>query len=591
MGKSMKKEKLFIEFIGLPGSGKTTLAHKVVERLSAQDYRCETRSPAFKRGFVGVIGKYIYGIFFITSHLIAVVQFFYFCSRTQNLKKFPVVLKKIISQYKILTRSCDMAVFDQGAINIFLYTAREDANWKYFNKVYSRLLGIKNLYVVFINLDFSVAIKRSKNRASKKHWTEIYKEEKIKEIFSKYTNNAKRFLSAGNGIFGIITDGQKDVLENSKKIVDSINKLRKRNQGRIAFFLPSLRGGGAERMFVNLTNGFASRGLKVDLVLAQKEGPYLKDVSNKVRIIDLGVKRVLFSLLPLIKYLRTEKPAALISSMEHANIIAGLAKFLARSKTKVIARAANTLSFSLKGTKWNKRWLRKYGAMIFYRFANEIVANSKGSADDLARTLKIPRERIRVIYNPTIIPDVFKKAREEIDHSWLNNKTSPVIMGVGRLRKQKDFSTLIRAFAKLREKKDARLIILGEGEDRKKLENLIKKLSLQDYVDLPGFVKNPYAYMARADVFVLSSRWEGLPNTLIEAMACGTPVISTDCPSGPAEILEGGKYGKLVPVGDVNALANAILEILENPLDKKILQERARFFSAEKAVGKYLKIL
>ena len=366
----------------------------------------------------------------------------------------------------------------------------------------------------------------------------------------------------------------------------------KQDKQKISFFLISLLGGGAERVFVNLANEFVSRGLDVDLILAQKEGPYLREVSNKVNIIDFRSKRVLLSLFPLVKYLKKEKPDVLISSMEHANIIAILAKIFSRSKTRIVVRVANTLSLSLQGTMWTKRWIRLYGAIIFYRLADEIIANSNGSADDLAKTLKISRNRIKVIYNPIVIPKILRKAEEESVHPWLKHKTLPVIIAVGRLfDKQKDFSTLIKAFVELRKQKEVRLIILGEGKDRKKLENLIKELNLKNFVDMPGFADNPYAYMAKSDVYALSSQWEGLPNTLIEAMACGTPVVSTDCPSGPAEILENGKYGKLVPVGDADALAQAIIETLDNPFNPQELRKRAGYFSIENAVNKYLELI
>jgi len=369
------------------------------------------------------------------------------------------------------------------------------------------------------------------------------------------------------------------------------------NQKHIAFFIPSLGGGGAERMFLNLANEFRQRGLPVDLVLVRKEGPYLKKVAEGVNIVDLGASRVLFSLIPLIKYLVKQRPRVFIASMEHANVIAILAKFLARAKTKVIIRVANTLSISLQETKGYRRPLRLYGTILFSRFADEIVAVSKGVADDFAKIARIPRERIRVIYNPTVTREILcqsPKHRVQNTNRTQNReqkKQTYTILGVGRLHPQKDFETLIRAFAKVRENINAKLIILGEGEKRKELKELVKELNLREDVKLPGFVDNPYNYMADADVFVLSSRWEGLPNALIEAMACGTPVVSTDCPSGPREILEDGKYGKLVPVGDVNMLAKAILETLENPIDPKKLQERAKYFSVEKAAEKYLTII
>ncbi len=362
------------------------------------------------------------------------------------------------------------------------------------------------------------------------------------------------------------------------------------NDHKIAFFVPSLRGGGAEKMMIHLANSFADKGLQVDLIMAEDSGVY--EIPKNINKVCFGVAKLKYSLFPLIKYLRRNKPDVLIATMEHASVIAVLANFLARSRTKIIARVANTLSLSLQGTSPRRRLIRKYGAMFFYRFADKVVANSKGSAKDLMKTLKLRRDKVKVIYNPTVTPDIFEKAKEEINHKWLKNKKSPVLLAVGRLHQQKDFPILIKAFSKLKEaRRDLKLIILGEGEERKKLEQLIKELNIEDSVDMPGFATNPYRYMANSDVYVLSSRWEGLPNTLIEAMVCGTPVVSTNCPSGPSEILENGKYGKLVPVGDVDALAKAIKETLKNPISPDILQKRATYFSVERAVNEYLRLI
>lgn len=344
-------------------------------------------------------------------------------------------------------------------------------------------------------------------------------------------------------------------------------------------------------MLLNLASEFAGRGLNVDFVLAQKEGPYLDKISKKVHVVDLKTKRTLLSLFRLARYLKKEKPAVLISSMVRPNIIAVLAKFLARSETKVIARVANTLSLSFRGTHWSKRWLRKYGTVIFYKWTDKIVANSYGSADDLVKNIRIPQEKIKAIYNPTVTPGIFEKIRKEIEHPWLKNRKQPVILGVGSLFLQKDFPTLIKAFVKLRKKRNAKLIILGEGKERKKLEKLIQSLGIKEDVDMPGFVKNPYAYMARADVFVLSSLWEGFGNVIVEAMACGCPVVSTNCQSGPSEILQNGKYGILVLTANPEALAKSIFRLLDDPKLQQRLskggKKRAKDFDIKKIIREY----
>ena len=231
-------------------------------------------------------------------------------------------------------------------------------------------------------------------------------------------------------------------------------------------------------------------------------------------------------------------------------------------------------------------WLMK----IFYPRADGVVAVSKGVADDLARVIKLPRQRITVIYNPVVTPELLQKAQEPIDRPWFRPGEPPVILGVGRLTRAKDFPTLIRAFALVRKEHPARLIILGDGEERHELEELSRKLGIAGDVDMPGFVDNPFSYMRRSAVFVLSSAWEGFGNVLVEAMACGCPVISTDCPSGPVEILENGKYGKIVAVGDAVELAAAMAATLDAPKSPNVAQ-RAQNFGVEQAVERYLKVL
>ncbi len=359
----------------------------------------------------------------------------------------------------------------------------------------------------------------------------------------------------------------------------------------IALFVPSLRGGGAERVMVNLARGFAQRGLKVDLVLAKAEGPYLAEVPSSVRVVDLGAKRVLYSLPGLVRYLRRERPKSLLSVMNHANVVAVWARRLSGSPLRLVVSEHNTLSVATTNNARNLR-VRMMPLLIkvFYPLADAVVVVSQGVADDLIRLTGFPRESVCVIYNPVVTPELFAKAEEPLNHPWFRPGEPPVILGVGKLTKQKDFPTLIQAFALVRKEQPARLVILGEGEDRPKLEALVRELGLKDDVALPGFIDNPYKYMKQATVFVLSSRWEGLPSVLIEALALGTPVVSTDCPSGPAEILEGGKWGRLVPVGDPQSLARSILSVLQNPPEPPPEAAWKRF-SLEKIVDSYLQVL
>jgi len=341
---------------------------------------------------------------------------------------------------------------------------------------------------------------------------------------------------------------------------------------------------------LHLARGFAERGFAVDLMLAHAEGPYLKHVPSQVQVVDLGAKRVLLSLPRLVRYLQDVQPSAMLSAIDHANLVAILACRWARVPIRLVVSVHSTMSIATRHAQQPQARLIPILARWLYPQAHRVVSVSRGVAEDMVRFYKLPTEKVEVIYNPVVTPELVTQSWEPVEHPWLAAGEPPVILGVGRLTAPKDFVTLIRAFARLRQHHEARLIILGEGEDRPILEQLIGELGLQAWVALPGFVENPYAWMRRAAVFVLSSRWEGLPTVLVEAMACGTPVVSTDCPSGPREILEDGKWGKLVPVGDEAALAEAICETLRDgsPCDPTI---RASDFSLDRAVESYLKAL
>jgi glycosyltransferase involved in cell wall biosynthesis len=225
-----------------------------------------------------------------------------------------------------------------------------------------------------------------------------------------------------------------------------------------------------------------------------------------------------------------------------------------------------------------------------YPKADSIIAISNGVATDLADTTGIERESIDVIHNPAFSPDIQSKSKESVSYRWFDTDT-PVVIAVGSLTQQKDFSTLLRAFSVLRERQDAHLLILGEGELREELESLASELGIATAVDMPGFVDNPYAYMRQADVFVLSSKWEGFGNVVVEALACGCPVVSTDCPSGPAEILANGEYGSLTPVGDETALAAEIETVLNTTPEPDRLRARAEAFTTEIVADQYIKHL
>jgi len=416
------------------------------------------------------------------------------------------------------------------------------------------------------------------------------------------------------------------------------------NSVDIAILINSLVEGGAERAAVNLAHGFIDQDFKVDLILFRKEGVYFDLLPKNVRIIDLNINlfnttyhsrlyrifrcifyRELRSLhldfllkfdklkkkirsyigqkskglekwnpfiLRLADYLKKTQPKALLAIMINPNLVAIKAKQLVRDPLRLVLCEQSIPSLYLQ--KHPRGDFMKGCIKKFYPEADIIVAISQGIAEDLVENFGLPPERVRVIYNPVMVSEVQKMAAEEVDHPWFKPDQPPVILGVGRLVPPKDFTTLLRAFSLVRQVRPARLVILGEGEERPKLERIAYQLGIQNDVLMPGFVKNPFAFMARSTVFVLSSAYEGFGNVIVEALLCGCPVVSTDCSSGPREILEGGRYGRLVPVGDVEGLAKAILETLENPnkpADREARIRRAMDFSLDKIVNQYLKVL
>jgi glycosyltransferase involved in cell wall biosynthesis len=335
---------------------------------------------------------------------------------------------------------------------------------------------------------------------------------------------------------------------------------------RVAFFLENLSGGGAERNMVSMANYLSENSYEIQMVLTRGEGAFLGSLSPEIRLVDLNNRTPYTSFPSLRKYLLSFKPEMLITTLDLINLIALITSRTIRSRPRILIRIANSVSLQYRPR--YKKILERILMSYIYPLADEIIAVSRGVANDLENYAKINREKIRVIYSPVITPNLMTKRSVPLDHQWFQPGKPPVIVGVGRLNQQKNFPRLLRTFAQVRKEVESRLIILGEGEQRLQLESLIIELGLKDCVQLPGFVENPYPYLKNAGAFVLSSDYEGLPTALIEALACGCPVVATDCPSGPDEILAGGKYGKLVPLGDDDALVQAILRVLGGQVEK-----------------------
>ena len=358
----------------------------------------------------------------------------------------------------------------------------------------------------------------------------------------------------------------------------------------IALFVPSLRGGGAERVMLGLATGLSERGVPVDLVLVRAEGEYLADLPDGVRLIDLGSRRTASSVLKFLRYLRKERPDVVMSALTPANVVTLVAKIILRSNIHAIIRQDSTFTEEVAaGTAKERAVLRLLKWVL--PAADGIVAVSQGVAADLRSVAPAASHKVITIYNPVVWPDHPEKAASSIDHPWLQDNSVPVILSVGRLVPVKEHARLLEAFAQVLQSRPARLVILGEGPERDNLVGFAERLGISEHVDMPGFKTNPFAYMSKSTVFVLSSRYEGLSTVLIEAMASGTSVVSTDCRNGPREILEDGKWGHLVPVGDWRAMAEAIIDTLDNPIPSDQLIARASDFSADASIDRYLEVL
>jgi glycosyltransferase involved in cell wall biosynthesis len=369
----------------------------------------------------------------------------------------------------------------------------------------------------------------------------------------------------------------------------------------IALFIPTLETAGAERVTVLLANGLVERGYAVDVVLVQAKGDFLADLVAEVHVVDLKASRTLFAISRLASYLRKRRPAMVISALDHANVAAIVAGWLSRTRTPVAAAIHISRSMDARNKNGLRAALLRRCIHWCYRRADALVCVSQGVAEDIIRVTGVDRHRVRVIYNPVIHSTLKDLAGQPVEHPWcapsspLQSSVHPptgfrLLLAVGRLTLQKDFRSLLRALKILRHDHDARLIILGEGEERPYLKRLAKELGLDDYVSMPGIVKNPYAYLARADLFVLSSAWEALPTVLIEALAVGTPVVATDCESGPREILRDGRYGTLVRVGDAAGLAKAVAAALSTPRPT-VPDDALRPYTVDHAVDEYCRFI
>lgn len=358
------------------------------------------------------------------------------------------------------------------------------------------------------------------------------------------------------------------------------------NVKKITLFAPNLEGGGAERIISILAIYFSEKGLPVDLILAKASGPYLKNIPPTVNIIDFKCKKVILSLPKLIKYLRTEKTEILFSSQMHSSSIALWAVKISGVNTKVVIRQPTMLRPAFEKKSFRNKITEKILLWSAKKWAYKIIVTSKVMFDEFIKITKISSDKLSIIYNPLPIETIQERSKELLQHPWFQEGNPSVILAVGRLVHVKNFETLIKSFSIVKKKIDTRLVILGEGPLRQNLEQLIENLDIKPYVEMPGFVENPFQYMKCSKVFVMSSLWEGFPNGMIEAMACGTAIIATDCEGGASEILEYGKLGQLVPVQNHIKMAEAIIYAIEStslPNTKKKISD----FSMNKIAMRY----
>ena len=355
----------------------------------------------------------------------------------------------------------------------------------------------------------------------------------------------------------------------------------------IAAFLATSGHSGVDRIMANLLPEMARQGARVDLLKVRKHGPYIDDRPDGFRVIELGTAHANTSLIPLIRYLRRERPDVVLSDKDRVNRTAMWATKLARTGTRNVVRLGTTVSRNLEGKNRLERWAQATSIRRFYNHAHRVIVPSAGVADDLAACYGIDRQRIEVLPSPVITARSRSQAQEDALLPWSDHV--PFVLGVGHFCERKDFTTLIRAVARVRQTQTCNLVLLGQGKEYDKLRQLAQELGFAEGIYMPGFCPNPYAYMRKASVFALTSRWEGMPVVLVESLGVGTPVVASDCPSGPRELLRDGDIGALVPMGDVEQTAQAIIDALEHPVPEQTLKEAVASYDVAVSAAAYLR--
>lgn len=347
------------------------------------------------------------------------------------------------------------------------------------------------------------------------------------------------------------------------------DKINLQSDAPIALFIPALDFGGAERVMLNLARGLVAEGACVDLCVARAEGVFMSNIPEGVRLINLKSSKPILAIPALAKYLKETKPICLIASMAHTGIASLIARSIAGMHTPIIVRQESTWSKMQQNMRGRHRLLNPLFARLLLPRAEHIISVSNGVREDLVSAFPSLVGKVATIKNPVLDVDVGAKVHSPVDHPWFAEKERiPVIVAVGRFVVAKGFDVLIEAMPILVRQRQLRLIIYGDGDQKRLLQQRISELHLNDCIDLPGFIANPYAVMRAASVFVMPSRWEGLPTVLVEALSAGANIVASNCPSGPAEILDNGRLGRLADPENIDDLVREICNALDNPMGK-----------------------
>lgn len=360
---------------------------------------------------------------------------------------------------------------------------------------------------------------------------------------------------------------------------------------RIGIVIYSLAGAGAERVSVNLAQEFLAFGHAVDFVLAQSEGELMGEMppGSGLHVARSGGARAWRA--AITQYVDTQSPDVLLAMMEGAGVLS-IQAARGRDLPVYVVSHIHFSRHCRHASRWKERWLMPLAARWYLSRAAGVIGVSRGVSADIRRTAGLKRDKVHTIYNPILTQEFYRKASEPLDHPWfVSERDWLTVVTVGRLTEQKDHGTLLRAISEVNPQRAVRLVVLGQGDRREELEALVEELGIGQIVEFAGFDPNPYRYITAADLFVLSSRWEGFGNVLVEALACGASVVSTDCPSGPREVLGKGEYGELVPVADSSALARGIVAFAVRETDQKALGRHLEQFRSSSVARTYLETM